>query len=139
MDLLDEFPLSRFDLSMHGSFGLLILIVDGWFLCTVNERELVLNVLEQFISAAAKLLYFFFLADTRTLRLGQLLGSLGVDPSAHPVGRLNQPGPRRRAPAYGLGVVSNDARQVVALEDGSIGVIHDQIPDGLIRMGSSGK
>lgn len=62
---------------MHGSFGLLILIVDGWFLCTVNERELVLNVLEQFISAAAKLLYFFFLVDTRTLRLGQLLGSLG--------------------------------------------------------------
>ena len=43
-DLLNEFPLSRFDLSIQGSFSLLILIVDGLFICTVNERELVWKV-----------------------------------------------------------------------------------------------
>ena len=117
LNLLDEFPLSRFDFSIHGSFGLLILIVDGLSLCTVDERELVSNALEHFISAAAKLLDFFLLADTCTLRLGQLFGSSGVDPSAHPVGRLDQLGPRRRTPVCGLGVVSDHARQVVALED----------------------
>ena len=70
LDLLNEFPLSRFDLSVHGSFDLLILIVDGLSFYTVNKRELISNTLKQFISAAAKLLDFFLLADTCTLRLG---------------------------------------------------------------------
>ena len=47
-------------------------IVDGLSLCTVDERELVSNALEQFVSTAAKLLDFFLLADTCTLRLRQL-------------------------------------------------------------------
>ena len=34
------------------------------------------NALEQFISAATKLLHFFLLADTCTLRLGQLFSRL---------------------------------------------------------------
>jgi len=118
MDLLQELPLSRFDLSIHGSFGLLVLIVDGVSLCTVDERELVPNALEQLISAAAKLLDFILLADTCTLRLGQLFGSSGVNSSAHPVGRLDQLRPRRRTPVCSLGVVSDHAGQVVALEDG---------------------
>ena len=70
LKLLHEFPLSRFDLSIHGSFDLLILIVDSLSLCTVNERKLISNALEQFISAAVKLLDFFLLPDTCTLRLG---------------------------------------------------------------------
>ena len=109
LNLLHEFPLSRFDLSIHDSFGLLILIVDGLPFCTVNEHELVSNALERFISAAAKLLDFFLRADTCTLRLGQLFGSLGIDPSAHPVGRLDQLRPRCRTPVCGLGVVSDHA------------------------------
>ena len=117
LNLLHEFPLSRFDLSIHGSFGLLILIVDGLSLCTVNERELISSALEKFISAAAKLLDFFLLPDTRTLRLGQLFGSSGVDASVHPIGRLNQLRLRRCTPVYGLGIVSDHARQVVALKD----------------------
>ena len=118
LDLLHKLPLSRINLSIHGSFGLLILIVDGVSLCTVDEREFVSNTLEQFISAAAKLLDFFLQTDTCTLRLGQLFGSSGVDPSTHSVGRLDQLRPRRRTPVYGLGVVSDHAGQVVALEDG---------------------
>ncbi len=135
LNLLDEFPLSRFDLSIHSSFGLLILIVDGLSLCTVNERELLSNSLEQFISATAKLLDFFLLADTCTLRFGQLFGSSGVDPSAHPVGRLDQLRPRHCTTVCGLGIVSDHAGQVIALEDGGVGVIHNQIADGLIGIG----
>ena len=39
---------------------------------------------------------FFLLADTCTLRLGQLFGSSEVDPSADSVGLLNQLRPRER-------------------------------------------
>ena len=135
MNLLYEFPLSRFNLSIHGSFGLLILIIDGLSLCTVDKRELISNALEQFISATAKLLYFFFLTDTCTLRLDQLFGSSGVDPSTHPISRLNQLRPRRGTPVRGLGIVSDYARQMVTLEDDRVGVIYDQIADGFIGIG----
>jgi len=87
-------------------------------LCTVDERELVPNALEQLISAAAKLLDFILLADTCTLRLGQLFRSSGVNSSAHPVSRLDQLRPRRRTPVCSLGIVSDHTGQVVALEDG---------------------
>ena len=35
-----SFPLSRSHFSLHGSFDLLILIVDGWSLCTVNRGQM---------------------------------------------------------------------------------------------------
>ena len=63
--------------------------------------ELVSNALEQLISTAAKLLDFFILADTWILALCASVSSLsrpGVNPSAHPVGRLDQLRPRRRTP-----------------------------------------
>ena len=135
LNLLDEFPLSRFDLSIHSSFGLLILMVDGSSLCTVNEPELLSNPLEQFISATAKLLNFFLLADICTLRFGQLFGSSGVDPLAYPVGFLDQLCSRRCTSVCGLGVVADYAGQVIALEDSGVDVIHDQIADGLIGIG----
>lgn len=84
---------------------------------TVNEVKLTSNALDQVISVAAKFLDFFLLADTHALLLGQLFGSLGVDPSAHPVDHLDQLCSRRRTPVYGLNVVSDYAGQVVAIED----------------------
>ena len=118
LDLFYEFPLSRFDLSIYDSFDLLVLIVDGLSLCTVDERELITNALKQFVSTAAKLLDVFLLADICTLRLDQLFRSSGVDPSAYSVGRLDQSRPRRRTLVCDLGVISDYARQVVALKDG---------------------
>ena len=125
LDLIHELSLSRFDLAIHSSFDLLILIVDGLSLCTINERELLSNPLKQFISAIAKLLDFFLLADICTLRFGQLLGSSGVDPSTYSIGRVDQLRPRRRISVCGLGVVADYAGQVIALEDGGVGVIYD--------------
>ena len=69
LNLLYKFSLSRFNLSIHDSFDLLILIVNNLSLCTIDERELISNTLKQFISAIAKLLNFFLLANTYTLRL----------------------------------------------------------------------
>ena len=109
LDLIHELSLSRFDFSIHNSFDFLILIVDGLSLCTINEYELLSNALEQFFSTIAKLLDFFLLADTCTLRFNQLFGSLKVDPSIYSVGRLNQFRSRRYILVCGLNVVSDHA------------------------------
>lgn len=45
--------------------------------------------------------------------------------SAHPVSRSEQLHARPPAPIYGLGIVADHARKVVAEEDGRAGLIHD--------------
>ena len=97
LNLIFELLLLLFDLPIDRSLGFLMMLTDGLSFGKVDELKLVPNAPprpEQFISAAAKLLDLWLLADLRALLLGQ------VDQSAHPVGRMDQLRSRTRPPAY---------------------------------------
>ena len=88
----------------------------------------------ELVSTIAQRLGFCLLTERLSLPAGQPLGSSRVDQSARPVGRLNQLRTKLRASLCGLGVVSDHAGQVVAVENGRVGLVHDQVADSFVEI-----
>lgn len=132
LDLHFDLFLSFFDLPIHRSLGLFVILVNGLSFGTIDQFEPVSNTPGQFISTAIRLLDLCLLAYPCSLFARQVFGPSRVNRSTHPVGRMDQLRPRTRPPAYGLSVAPNHTGEVVAVEYGRTGLVHRQDADSVI-------
>lgn len=135
LNLLLECSLSCFDESIYDAFDFLILVVNWLFFCLIQKLELrCLNAMIELISMMTQLLDFCFLTQTHSLLISQSFESSRIDQLTHSIDSLNRLRMRLRASICDLSVVSNHAKQIVAMKYNWADLIHDQIANSLIEI-----
>ncbi len=135
LNLLLERSLWCFNESFHDTFDFSILVVNWLFFCLIQKLELWwLNAMIELILTIAQCLNFCLLTKRFSLFIDQSFESSQVDQLTHLIDRLNQLRTWLRVSICDLNVISNHAKQVVAMKNNQVDLIHDQIANSLVEV-----
>lgn len=135
LNLLLERSLLCFNELFHDAFDFLILIMNWLFFCLIQKLEIWwLNAIIELILTIAQRLSFCLLTKRLSLLVNQSLESSWINQSTHSIDRLNQLCTRLHVLICDLSVISNHAKQVVAMKNDWVDLIHDQIANSLVEI-----